>query len=47
LWEGDLSDCLKNAMEGTDIKDIRRANGLARGGRKLAEPVVQRVLASA
>jgi malonate decarboxylase gamma subunit len=47
LWEGDLSDRLKNAVEGSDIKDLRRANGLARGGRKLAELVVQRVLASA
>jgi malonate decarboxylase gamma subunit len=47
LWEGDLSIRLNNAIEQIDSKDKRRIHGLERGGRKLAEPVVQRVLASA
>jgi malonate decarboxylase gamma subunit len=47
LWEGDLSTCLKNALEHVNSNDNRRANGLERGGRLLAEAVVQRVLASA
>jgi|SRR5665647_1043762 len=47
LWEGDLSTCLKKAMEHIDSTDHRSINGLERGGRLLAEPVVKRVLASA
>ena len=47
LWEGDLSICLNNAIEHTDSKDHRRANGLERGGRMLADTVVQRVLSGA
>ncbi|MGA7596146.1 MAG: biotin-independent malonate decarboxylase subunit gamma [Gallionella sp.] len=47
LWEGDLPACLVNALEYADASDHRRALGLERGGRNLAEPVVQRVLASA
>jgi malonate decarboxylase gamma subunit len=47
LWEGDLSTCLKNALEHVNSNDNRRVNGLERGGRLLAEAVVQRVLASA
>ena len=47
LWEGDLSACLSKALEHADATDLRRVRGLERGGRKLAEPVVQRVLASA
>ncbi len=46
LWEGDLSACLTKALEHADATDHRRKLGLERGGRKLAEPVVQRVLAS-
>jgi len=47
LWEGDLSICLKKALEHIDSTDHRSVNGLERGGRLLAEPVVKRVLASA
>jgi len=47
LWEGDLSTCLKKALEHIDSTDHRSVNGLERGGRLLAEPVVKRVLASA
>jgi malonate decarboxylase gamma subunit len=46
LWDGDLSVCLTKALEYADAMDHRRVRGLERGGRKLAEPVVQRVLAS-
>jgi len=47
LWEGDLSVCLTKALEHADATDHRRVRGLERGGRLLAETVVQRVLASA
>lgn len=47
LWEGDLSTCFKKALEHIDSTDHRSINGLERGGRLLAEPVVKRVLASA
>ena len=46
LWEGDLSVCLTKALEHADATDHRRKLGLERGGRMLAEPVVQRMLAS-
>lgn len=44
LWEGDLSACLTDALEQVDASDHRRKRGLERGGRLLAEPVVNRVL---
>jgi malonate decarboxylase gamma subunit len=47
LWEGDLSVCLLKALEQVDTADHRSKFGLERGGRMLAEPVVQRVLAGA
>lgn len=47
LWEGDLSACLLNALEHVDVTDHRRKRGLERGGRLLADAVVQRVLSSA
>jgi malonate decarboxylase gamma subunit len=47
LWEGDLSVCLKNALEHIDSTDHRRKRGFERGGRLLADVVVKRVLASA
>ncbi len=47
LWQGDLSTCLKSALEHVDASDHRRKLGLERGGRLLADTVVQRVLASA
>jgi malonate decarboxylase gamma subunit len=47
LWEGDLSACLTDALEHVDATDHRRVRGLERGGRMFADPVTQRVLASA
>ncbi|KXS33162.1 MAG: Malonate decarboxylase subunit gamma [Candidatus Gallionella acididurans] len=47
LWEGDLSACLKDALEHVDANDHRRVLGLERGGRLLADVVVNRVSASA
>ncbi len=47
LWEGDLSACLKDALEHVDTNDHRRVLGLERGGRLLADVVVNRVSASA
>lgn len=47
LWEGDLSACLADALAHVDAGDHRRKRGLERGGRLLAEPVVERVLTSA
>jgi malonate decarboxylase gamma subunit len=47
LWEGNLSACLAKALEIVDSTDHRRKLGLERGGRLLADTVVQRVLASA
>lgn len=47
LWEGDLSLCLSAALKNIDSTDHRRSLGHERGGRMLAYPVVQRVLASA
>lgn len=47
LWEGDLSACLKDALEHVDVNDHRRVLGLERGGRLLADVVVNRVSASA
>jgi len=47
LWEGDLSACLTKALEHIDATDHRRVRGLERGGRMLADVVVNRVLASA
>ena len=47
LWEGDLSVCLTDALEHVDATDHRRVRGLERGGRMFADPVTQRVLASA
>ncbi|MEO8331111.1 MAG: biotin-independent malonate decarboxylase subunit gamma [Gallionella sp.] len=46
LWGGDLSSCLIDALENVDATDHRRVRGYERGGRMLADPVVQRVLAS-
>ena len=47
LWEGDLSLRLSAALKNIDNTDHRRSLGHERGGRMLAYPVVQRVLASA
>jgi len=47
LWEGDLQAALRDALVNTPVEDTRAQDGAARGGRKLAASVVQRVLAAA
>jgi malonate decarboxylase gamma subunit len=46
LWEGDLSACLADALAHIDATDHRRKLGYERGGRLIADTVVQRVLSS-
>ncbi|MDM0111804.1 biotin-independent malonate decarboxylase subunit gamma [Variovorax sp. J22R133] len=46
LWKGDLPAALREALANTPIKDTRAKDGAARGGRKLAAAVVERVLAA-
>ncbi len=47
LWEGDLQAALRDALNQTSTDDRRAQDGAARGGRKLAATVMQRVLAAA
>jgi malonate decarboxylase gamma subunit len=47
LWEGDLSVCLLDMLRRADAIDRRSERGLERGGRVLARPVAERVLAGA
>jgi malonate decarboxylase gamma subunit len=47
LWQGDLAAALRQALADTPIDDRRAADGAARGGRRLAASVVQRVLDAA
>ena len=47
LWKYDLSYNINKAIKVIDIKDKRRVNGLKRGGRMLADEVVNLVLTSA
>jgi len=44
LWDGDLQAALREALAHAPREDRRAADGLARGGRRLAAAVVQRVL---
>ena len=44
LWEGDLRAALREALAEAPTDDRRAADGRARGGRRLAADVVQRVL---
>ena len=44
IWDGDLADCLRDALSRADAHDRRREAGLARGGRVLAKPIAARVL---
>ena len=46
LWEGDLKDCLRQALRDSPRADERAHDGLVRGGRLHAHPVAQRVLAA-
>lgn len=43
IWQGDLAGALATALAEVDASDRRRELGLARGGRKLAQPVAEAV----
>ena len=47
LWRGDLAAALRAALASAPRDDVRAADGQARGGRRLAATVVQRVLDAA
>jgi len=47
LWQGDLRAALREALASAAVDDRRAADGKARGGRRLAADVVQRVLDAA
>ncbi|MBS0454594.1 MAG: biotin-independent malonate decarboxylase subunit gamma [Proteobacteria bacterium] len=47
LWKGDLKAALRDALAHTPTEDLRAYDGAERGGRRLAAPVVQRVLDAA
>jgi malonate decarboxylase gamma subunit len=47
LWQGDLRACLRDALANASVDDRRAQDGAARGGRRLAAAVVQRVLDAA
>ncbi|HEV7574915.1 MAG TPA: biotin-independent malonate decarboxylase subunit gamma [Caldimonas sp.] len=44
LWSGDLAAALREALATSPVTDERAADGAARGGRRLAAAVAQRVL---
>ena len=46
LWTGDLQSCLRDALATTATEDRRAQDGRARGGRQLAQAVVEQVLAA-
>lgn len=47
LWQGDLRDALRTALADTPTGDTRARDGAARGGRRFAAAVTQRVLDAA
>jgi len=47
LWRDDLAGCLREALVNAPREDVRARDGAARGGRRLAATVVQRVLDAA
>ncbi len=47
LWQGDLRACLGEALAGTPQRDERARDGAERGGRRLAQGVIEQVLAAA
>ncbi len=47
LWQGDLAAALREALAQAPVDDRRAADGQARGGRRLAAEVTQRVLDAA
>jgi malonate decarboxylase gamma subunit len=44
LWRGDLQACLREALADAPTGDHRALEGAQRGGRKLAQSVIERVL---
>ncbi|MCE4540407.1 biotin-independent malonate decarboxylase subunit gamma [Pelomonas sp. P7] len=47
LWDGDLAQALRAALADAPTQDLRAEDGAARGGRRLAAGIVQRVLDAA
>lgn len=47
LWQGDLAQALREALADAPTRDRRAEDGAARGGRRLAAAVMQRVLDAA
>jgi malonate decarboxylase gamma subunit len=47
LWRDDLPGALREALEHAPVEDRRALDGAARGGRRLAAAVIQRVLEAA
>jgi malonate decarboxylase gamma subunit len=45
IWTGDLAARLEEALAASFTGDVRAALGLARGGRKLARPVMDAIVA--
>lgn len=45
IWSGDLAASLERALDRVHDGDTRSALGLARGGRKLAQPVIDAIMA--
>jgi malonate decarboxylase gamma subunit len=45
IWKGDLAAQLEAALAGARPQDERAALGLARGGRKFAQPVIEAIVA--
>jgi malonate decarboxylase gamma subunit len=45
IWSGDLAAQLAHALAASPSGDVRSALGQARGGRKMAQPVIEAILA--
>ena len=46
LWQGDLRECLVRALHDVPASDERAHDGAARGGRRMAQAVIEQVLAA-
>ncbi|MBC7728921.1 MAG: biotin-independent malonate decarboxylase subunit gamma, partial [Microbacteriaceae bacterium] len=46
LWQGDLCQCLREALNDSPVSDERARDGAVRGGRRMSASVVQQVLAA-
>jgi malonate decarboxylase gamma subunit len=44
IWDGDLAASLASALADAPLRDERGALGLARGGRKMAQPVIDAIV---